>query len=310
MASDSGRIKHYARVVRSGLPNIWVIIGAITIVVGGNLLITFAWGQKHFAWGIVLLLAVALVTVIEGSWQTEIANRAALAAERKAHLDAKAALEVERETPVSPGHREKLKSLVRKAEEQISGAWSYRYFDHVDPHGDVRAILTGHFPELVKLLDTWNAAVAEQDAAGTEVLRLVREAISENMSAAPWNPSAILDAFQERLLICDHAPGQDTPKFGVNLKVEEGKLTWRVTRPEPPDLYYSSSVFEIAISEGSECRDVFEAALTEILESAEFDVLKMAWQTVREVRLRALDALRKIEQSDEIYRRCSECRHP
>ena len=55
---------------------------------------------------------------------------------------------------------------------------------------------------------------------------------------------------------------------------------------------------------------MFEAALAEILESAEFDVLKMAWQTVREVRLRALDALWKIEQGDEIYRRCSECRHP
>jgi hypothetical protein len=120
MASDSGRIKHYARVVRSGLPNIWVIIGAIIIVVGGNLLITFAWGQKHFAWGIVLLVAVALATVIEGSWQAEIANRAALAAERKAHLDAKAALEVERETPVPPGHREKLKSLVGRRKSRLA----------------------------------------------------------------------------------------------------------------------------------------------------------------------------------------------
>ncbi len=138
---------------------------------------------------------------------------------------------------------------------------------------------------------------------------MLREVVSDKMSSAPWNSGAIIDAFQERLLLCDHSPGQDSPRFRAKLQVEDGKLTWRVTKPEPPDLY-SISVFEITSRDGDECHKVFEAALNDILESPEFELLKMAWQTVRNLRPYVLDELQRIERSDEIYRRCSWCRHP
>jgi hypothetical protein len=95
----------------AGFPNIWWIIGVIIIVVGGNLAITAAWGYKHFAWGFPLVLAVLVVVTLEGSWQTELADRSALTAERNAHLGTMAALEAERQSPVSPGHRDRLKVL-------------------------------------------------------------------------------------------------------------------------------------------------------------------------------------------------------
>jgi hypothetical protein len=293
----------------AGFPNIWWIIGVIIIVVGGNLAITAAWGYKHFAWGFPLVLAVLVVVTLEGSWQTELADRSALTAERNAHLGTMAALEAERQSPVSPGHRDRLKSLVRKLEEQISGAWPCRYFDHSDPRSNVRDMLASHFPEQVRALDIWDEAIGEQDAASADLLGIINEFVSENLSSAPWEPEAINNACQERLFILDHLEGPRTPEFKPNLRVEDGKLTWRVIKWESPTLH-TVSPFEIASNDGEECRKVFESAFSDILESPELERLKAAWQTAREVRLETLDALRRIEQSDEIYRRCSECRHP
>jgi len=134
--------------MRAGFPNIWVIIGVIIIVVGGNLLITVGWGYKHYTWGLPLTLAVLLLVAIEGSSQIEVTNKAELATEREAYRITAAELEAARETPVSPGHRDELKSLVRKVTEQVNGSWPCRYFDCSHPNAmDLSVISVRHsFP--------------------------------------------------------------------------------------------------------------------------------------------------------------------
>jgi hypothetical protein len=98
-------------------------------------------------------------------------------------------------------------------------------------------MLASHFPEQVRALDIWDEAIGEQDAASADLLGIINEFVSENLSSAPWEPEAINNACQERLFILDHLEGPRTPEFKPNLRVEDGKLTWRVIKWESPTLH-------------------------------------------------------------------------
>jgi hypothetical protein len=311
MAGDSGnRIKHFARVIRAGFPDIWWIAGSIIlVVVGGSVWLTVKWGFIHRPWGLVLLLAVLLAVALEGSWRIESAHRSALKDEQAAHAATKDALRIERQHPVSDAHRDRLKAIAQRQETEISGGYECRYYDLDDPHADTRAMLESHFPDVMALLDSWDAAVAERHAAATGFLIMVHKFISEHLSSAPWKPDNILDAFRERVDRCSQVTGPDIPEFTVNFKDETG--LWQITQREPLGAILSFKIFnsEEAGERAAHYRRLFETAFQQICTSPEFGRLRMAWQTVRDLRQPALDAMWKIDQQDKIYGRCCACGH-
>jgi len=77
------------------------IISYVVIVVGGSIALTFAWGRKHLLWGIVLLLAGVVVTILEGSYRQarhlEQDHAKALAAQGVEHVAALTAARTARE---------------------------------------------------------------------------------------------------------------------------------------------------------------------------------------------------------------------
>ena len=75
---------------------------------------------------------------------------------------------------------------------------------------------------------------------------------------------------------------------------------------------YVFCVFDIGESDGDTgaYQVEFEKWFEQISMSGEFERLRTAWQVVRDQKLAALEAAQKVEQRDEIYRRCSACEHP
>lgn len=63
------RAKHFSLIVRTGLPHLWVVIAALTIVVGGNVVLAAAWGVKHLAWGLIIALVIIILVITEGSYR-------------------------------------------------------------------------------------------------------------------------------------------------------------------------------------------------------------------------------------------------
>jgi hypothetical protein len=63
------RAQHFSRIMKTGLRTLWVVAGALVTIVGGSLVITFAWGAKHLLWGLVIALIAGLVVLTEGSYR-------------------------------------------------------------------------------------------------------------------------------------------------------------------------------------------------------------------------------------------------
>jgi hypothetical protein len=55
--------------MRAGCGAAPVIASYITLVAGGSVGLAFTWGRKHLIWGLVLLLAAVIVTILEGSYR-------------------------------------------------------------------------------------------------------------------------------------------------------------------------------------------------------------------------------------------------
>ena len=63
------RLKYWVRLIRLGYSAAPAIGGLITCIVGGSVVLVLAWGLKHLAWGIVLLIAAVVVTILEGAYR-------------------------------------------------------------------------------------------------------------------------------------------------------------------------------------------------------------------------------------------------
>jgi hypothetical protein len=63
------RAKHAAHLIRAGFPSLWAVAGVIAFIVGGSLLLAFTWGIRHLNWGLVIILAVIILLLIEGSYR-------------------------------------------------------------------------------------------------------------------------------------------------------------------------------------------------------------------------------------------------
>lgn len=64
-----GRLKHWWRLMRAGLPRLWVTIAACVAIVGGSVALAVRWGIRHSVLGLVAALALMLVVIIEGSYR-------------------------------------------------------------------------------------------------------------------------------------------------------------------------------------------------------------------------------------------------
>jgi hypothetical protein len=63
------RAEHFYGVVKAGLSPIWVAVTAALTLVGGSALLSLLWGVRHLLWGLVILLAILVFAVIEGSYR-------------------------------------------------------------------------------------------------------------------------------------------------------------------------------------------------------------------------------------------------
>jgi hypothetical protein len=68
-AGSNGRFKHVWRLLRAGIPRVWAQFGVALGVVGGSLALVVGWGARHAVWGLVILLAVAIAVIVEGSYR-------------------------------------------------------------------------------------------------------------------------------------------------------------------------------------------------------------------------------------------------
>lgn len=90
--------------MRAGYRAVPAIISYVALVVGGSIALTFTWGRKHLLWGVVLLLAAVVVTILEGSYQEarrlEEKHAEELAALRTEHAAALAEAQAKPTTPI------------------------------------------------------------------------------------------------------------------------------------------------------------------------------------------------------------------
>jgi hypothetical protein len=63
------RAQHAGRLLRAGLPSLWVIVGILVALVGGSVLLTLLWGFKHLTWGATAALVIVVLAVLEGSYR-------------------------------------------------------------------------------------------------------------------------------------------------------------------------------------------------------------------------------------------------
>lgn len=106
------RLSHLSRSMKAGLSPLWAVIAGAVVVVGGDLVITFAWGVRHWSCGLIIFLLVLLAVLAEGSYRLargDEADRAeqlaALKRERSVGsnaLEAARHLETLRQTNIDP----------------------------------------------------------------------------------------------------------------------------------------------------------------------------------------------------------------
>jgi hypothetical protein len=292
----------------AGFPTVTAIVSLIILIVGGSVALTFGWSRKHLLWGIVFLLLAVVVVIMEGSYRVFRRAEDELAAERAGRSATEASLRAERERPVSHEHRDRLREIASLAYEEIRAGRSCIYgFGRPDDR-DAQEAFASHFPDRAAVLDNWDSAVTERDAAAAEFMTMVGEFTSQHWSSAPWNLVGILGAFQERIKLCSQ-DRSGVPEFELSLAFEEGKLLWRIAKSKPMLQYLN---FELVNGETSpeqrvRCQTLFEKWFELIRISPEFKRLRVAWQAVHDLRQSAVDALDKVYKRDEIYGRCGMC---
>ena len=63
------RIGHWGHVVRAGFGVAYAVIGFMTLVVGGSVLLAVHWGREHVAWGIAAIAGAIVIVLLEGSYR-------------------------------------------------------------------------------------------------------------------------------------------------------------------------------------------------------------------------------------------------
>jgi len=101
-----GRLKHWWRLMRAGLPRLWATIAVCVAIVGGSVALAVRWGFKHSVWGLAAAaLGLILVVIVDGSYRefrsVEERHRSELDAQRDQHETELAALRTEHQDVIA-----------------------------------------------------------------------------------------------------------------------------------------------------------------------------------------------------------------
>ena len=235
--------------------------------------------------------------------------------EHVAHNVTKSALRIEQECPVSPEHRERVRSIARMAVNSVYSSMACRYSNDERYTDHDKSTIASHFPAAVTLLDNLDSALVERTTAHVKLLERISADIDRLMGSAPWHPEKIRFALGAHIEKCSSIAGSGELEPTLEIIVNGDAGYWRrrdyMLAVDIPgifdsEIFNSKGVRENAIHYQAE----FEEWFKQIRTSPEFGRLRTSWSSDLRARRAALEAMREIELRAEIYGQCSECAPP